>query len=194
MTSLLPQTRRARHAAVSLLFSLIGLLLLVASAGYGMYQIGELRERIDVQKDELSELELQAGELQREVETIRDGSVQKLIEAGYIEAKSVAWETGETTFAVGRTRPLFNYVVWLDVPFARKADILEVKYEFPHPSFIHKEQSSREASNGFAVGYLGWGDLPSVPITIVPKDDGAENGKIDFPMKSRVKIIRDTDN
>lgn len=194
MTSLLPENRRARHAAVSLLFSLIGLLLLVASAAYGMYQIRELRERIDAQKIELSDLESQAGELQREVETIRDGSVQKLIDAGYIEAKSVGWETDETTFAAGRTRQLFNYVVWLDIPFARKADILEVKYEFPHPSFIHKEQSSREASNGFAVGYRGWGVLRSVPITIIPKDDGAENGKIDFPMRSRVEIIRDAGN
>ena len=194
MSLLIPQTSRARRAALSLLFSVFGLLMLIAAAGYGLYQSSELRGQVELQEKNLSALESEADALQREVETIRDGSISALINAGFIEAKAIAVPTDETTVVGGETLPDYNFIVWLDVPFARKADIREVIYQFPDPSFLEKEQISSEPSNGYAVGYLGWGDLPLVPIKIIPDDAGAEAGRIDFPMRSRLRIIRDDGN
>jgi len=194
MNALIPQTSRARHAAASLLLSVLGLLMLIAAAGYGMSQISHLRTQIQEQEEDLSVLGIEADALLREVEAIRDGSIQDLIEGEFIQAKAIAVPTDQTTVAGGETLPLFNFIVWLNMPYARKADIQEVRYEFPDPSFLDKEQISSEASNGFAVGYVGWGLLNSVPITIVSNDASAENGTIDFPMSTRTQIIVDSEN
>ena len=185
---------RARHAAASLVLSVLGLLMLIASAGYGIYQISDLRGQIEEQEEQLSTRRIEADALEQKVRTIRDSSIQELIKEGLVEAKAIAVPTDRTTVVEGTTLPLYNFIVWLDMPYARKADVQEVKYEFPHGSFLNKNQSSSEASNGFAVGYLGWGAMPSVPITIVSRDASAENGTIDFPMGSRTRIITEPEN
>lgn len=185
MNAFTGQTRRARHAVASLLLSVLGLLMLIAAAGYGLDQISKLRGQIDGQENDLSVLKGQAEALQRKVTTIRDGSIQELIEGEFIKARAIGMRTRPV---VGETRKHFNYVVWLDIPYARKVDIQEVKYEFRHSSIIDKEQYSSEASNGFAVGYFGWGALNLVPITIVPKDASAEKGTIGFRMNDPDEI------
>jgi cell division protein FtsB len=59
-----------------------------------------------------------------------------------------------------------QYSVWIDVPADRASEIRSVSYEFNHPTFTDKIQTSSDASNGFRVGYQGWGCLALVAITL----------------------------
>ena len=77
-------------------------------------------------------------------------------------------------------KQLYNYSLWLSAPDDKRPQIQKVTYTFNHPTFIHKDLISSNSADGFRVGYLGWGCLNSVIITIQ-----LESGKapqIDFDM------------
>src|SRR5262245_23664279 len=64
----------------------------------------------------------------------------------------------------------FQYSLSVDVPPDRVPEIASVSYEFNHPTFSEKIQTSSDASNGFRIGYRGWGCLSLVVITLNLKD------------------------
>lgn len=60
----------------------------------------------------------------------------------------------------------FNFALWVEVPEWRKDEIESVAYRFNHPTFVNKVQRSNHPDDGYRVGYVGWGTLHRVVITI----------------------------
>lgn len=82
--------------------------------------------------------------------------------------------------------PLYDFTLWLDIPSNRKKEVASVDYEFDHPTFRQKKQSSSNPKDGFRVGYLGWGCLRSVLVSVHLKD--GTTGAIDFDMCEAVQF------
>ena len=68
-------------------------------------------------------------------------------------------------------RQYYDYYLWLEIPQTQKSNVLEVMYEFNHPSFgSDNKKTSRDPATGFQVSYRGWGSISSVTATIYFKD------------------------
>ncbi len=61
-----------------------------------------------------------------------------------------------------------NFMLWLDMPSFRKAEIQEVQYKLC-PGFVDRLRISEEPSSSFAIGYLGWGYCPTIDISVILK-------------------------
>ena len=168
-------------AGVAKLLSVFGLALMLIAIGYGLYEIKVVNEAIAEKKDELTELRRQIGPIREEIDHIRNGPLSELVTPKAIAILRPGLKDE-------RGRQLFNFIVWLDLPFVRKADIKQVEYVFGDDSFLRNRHTSSESSNGFAVGYLGWGAMPSVPITIVTNQ--GPNVSLRFRMADETKIVR----
>lgn len=70
------------------------------------------------------------------------------------------------------SKDTYDFSLWLDVPNKQKNRIKKVIYVFNHPTFKNKEFVSNNQTDGFKVGYRGWGCLSNVTIKIQGKDGG----------------------
>jgi len=167
---------------VAKMLSLFGFALMVIAIGYSFYMLTVVDDKIEVKKGELAELEEQIVPLKKEIYRIRNSPLSKLI-----IPKAIA--ICDPTPSV---QQLYNIMVWLDLPEVRKAEIQEVQYVFGDSSFLRNRHQSKEPSNGFAIGYLGWGFMTSVPITVIPKK-GPEF-TIEFRMFDKVVMVCEEDD
>jgi hypothetical protein len=78
----------------------------------------------------------------------------------------------------------YDFSLWLGVPEEQKAGIRRVVYIFNNPTFKQKEYESQQASDGFRIGYRGWGCLDRVIIRIELQ---SANSHIDFNMCEALK-------
>jgi MinD-like ATPase involved in chromosome partitioning or flagellar assembly len=70
-------------------------------------------------------------------------------------------------------KQIYDFQCWLDLTRlsqSQRDQIQSVSYAFNDPTIFDKIKVSSQASNGFAVGYRGWGAFHSVPITVTFKD------------------------
>ncbi|MDH3845599.1 MAG: hypothetical protein OES69_16795 [Myxococcales bacterium] len=172
------RTRVSGQTATALTF--LGVALMAVAIGYSIHTLNLVRNEVAEKKDKREELKSQIELLRTEIEHIRSGPLAELI-----TPQAIAIRRDDLSGA--GDRPRFNFLIWLDLPYARKADIKEVRYEFLDPSFLEKKRVSSEPSSGFAVGYLGWGAMTRVPITVVPKE--GEEFIIDFPMHESMQVV-----
>lgn len=139
-----------------------GIAMFACAIVYGDRQIDAIQGEVRLMEDSLASLHSDVERLQVVVD-----SLQYTPLAALIVPRSIAVPTGRRD---GQRRPLYHYAVWLDLPEGRKAEIESVSYTFDHPSFIEKVRTSAEPSSGFAIGYLGWGTLGTLPIDVALKD------------------------
>jgi len=165
---------------VATLLSLFGFASMIVAIGYGLYMLTIVDDEIKVKKGELAELEGQIASLQKEIDYIRNGPLSELVTPKAIAIRRPGLKDQQD-------RQLFNFIVWLDLPYVRKADIQQVQYVFGDSSFLRNRHKSSESSNGFAVGYLGWGAMRSVPITVAP-NQGPEF-TIEFRMFDELTVV-----
>lgn len=64
-------------------------------------------------------------------------------------------------------RQIYDFTLWIDLPYSRRQEIQSVEYKFEHPTYIDKVRTGREPSNGFSVSYRGWGCLNAVELTVL---------------------------
>jgi hypothetical protein len=170
------------RAGVAKLLSFFGLSMMLIAIGYGLYELKTVNDAITEKKDELIELRGQIDPIKEEIDHIRNAPLSELV-----TAKAIA--ILRPGLRDERGRQLFNFIVWLDLPYVRKADIKEVEYVFGDESFLRNRHTSSESSNGFAVGYLGWGAMTLVPITIVQNQ--GPDVTLRFRMSEEIKFVTD---
>jgi hypothetical protein len=68
-----------------------------------------------------------------------------------------------------RGLPLFDIILFLDLPVSRRDEIASVKYEINHPTKIEKSMEGTIPETGFAVSYRGYLCFDKVAIRVVPK-------------------------
>jgi hypothetical protein len=156
--------------------------MMLIAIGYGIYELKAVDDAITKKKAELTELRGQIDPIKEEIDHIRKGPLSELVtpRAIAILRPGLRDESG---------RQLFNFIVWLDLPYVRKADIKEVEYVFGDESFLRNRHTSSESSNGFAVGYLGWGAMTSVPITIA--QNHGPDVTLRFRMSDKIEFVRE---
>ena len=89
-------------------------------------------------------------------------------------------ETGRQI--AGTELPSYRFTTWVEGPPEVMQEIESVEYEFNHPTFKDKVQIGRERTNGFRVGYTGWGCLSIVTVTFKLRNAGDEPPHLDFDM------------
>jgi hypothetical protein len=96
------------------------------------------------------------------------------VRASAVPRRGVRTSTGDQTY---------DFALWIDGPDAALDRVKSVTYEFNHPTFRQKVQQSSDRAAKFRVGYVGWGCLASVIVTLEPVDAGREkSASIDFNM------------
>lgn len=84
-----------------------------------------------------------------------------------------------------QNRQVFDFNLWVTSSQFTLNRIRKVNYNFSESSFMLKNRESTDDTNGFAVGYRGWGCLTAVAVD-VEYDDG-ETERIYFNMCEALK-------
>lgn len=164
--------------------SSLGFLIVAASLVYGAWHLSHLNKAIEEKKGQIDSLEARRDSLKRILQHLdstlatppeeRANAALAEIMKPRVEAKPVPGVRGYKDLQI------YDFSLWLDVPAAWKEKITQVTYEFNHPSFRDKTQTSDDRSTGFRVGYRGWGCLHIVTITITTTD--GSSSRFDFDM------------
>jgi energy-coupling factor transporter ATP-binding protein EcfA2 len=86
------------------------------------------------------------------------------------------------------TLPLYNFRIWLEGSPEALARIKRVQYEFNHPTFREKVQTSEDRGSRFERGYAGWGCLSVVKVTVFGTDPQAAAESVNFDMCAAVQF------
>jgi hypothetical protein len=192
----LDNLRKASHQAA--VISGMGAIILFATLGFSAWNLQHLQTTQRQLEQEVAELEEKSSIKQAEITSL-DTQISVLREqkknllADYrIEVPS-AGKTTPIEFAVTpradavHTGEYFNdgkpkryYSLWLDIPASRKDEIESVGYFFNHPSFRDKHMTGDPATPGFKVGYIGWGCMKRLVITLKLKN--GQRKELDFNM------------
>lgn len=159
----------SRRAAV---MSFVGLLFLIGSLVYSASQLRTLESRRNQLNEDISKLkaqkELTQSAASRAVELLNEKNKEltgPLVDLVHPQVHA----TPAPGLTASNGLPLYDFILSVSVPEARKSEITEVQYNFNHPTFVNQNQTSKDASNGFAVSYRGWGCLSLVTIRVVLK-------------------------
>jgi GTPase SAR1 family protein len=74
----------------------------------------------------------------------------------------------------------YDFLIWIDVPSFRAAEIKEVEYKWTCKGFVDSVHIGSKPSLGFAFGYRGWGYCPIILIKVLLKN--GENVPIRFEL------------
>ncbi len=155
--------------------SAFGLLLLVAVVGYGYRQLAYLREQVHQRANDKAGLDRSIEDLRSEIRRLKTAPVRELV-----TPRAIAVPLRHKRDA--QDRPLYNFMLWVELPASRRNDIAKVEYRFDHPSYLVKTRTGTDPSNSFAISYLGWGCLQHVSETIVDPQGRQYLPPIDFEM------------
>ncbi|HET7207340.1 MAG TPA: pYEATS domain-containing protein [Terriglobales bacterium] len=169
--------RRSQTAA------LLSLLVFLAAIGYSYYHLRALQRRSAQLEQEIARKESRAATLDGQLQSAQDKlnareqefyrlvqaanrSEEKLasIDPSLLLPKAKAVPVAGSTDSVGRQ--IYDFSCWLQVPEQEKQKIAQVRYEFDHPTFRNKVQSSSDAEHNYQVSYRGWGALRLVTINV----------------------------
>lgn len=147
--------------------------------GYSVVKLLELRAEIEEKKEEFAGLEEEVRMLDKRIVHIRTGPITELItpRAAAVEVDGLMDRSG---------RQLYNFMLWVEMPYYRRSGIRHINYYFDHPTMLVRNRPGRMASNGFAVSYLGHGCLGMVELTIVQTDH--PDAVYHFPMCENLKL------
>ena len=97
-----------------------------------------------------------------------------------LNVRAARQETGRRI--AGTELPSYQFTTWVEGPPEAMREIDSVEYQFNHPTFRDKVQVGRERTNGFRVGYTGWGCLSIVTVTFKLRNAGDQAPHLDFDM------------
>jgi len=170
---------RSKSQKLATFLTLAGFIMAVAAVAYSISELQSLNSQVEQKRLKSDSLNIKIDELKLTIDKIKNGPISELI-----TPKAIAVRLEGRRAQNGRQ--LFNFVLWIDLPNYRKSDIQSVKYHFGHSSMLMKERTGKQASNGFAVNYTGWGCLGMVTLTVVLQNQ--QEVTIDFPMCDEIVI------
>ena len=97
-----------------------------------------------------------------------------------LNVRAARQETGRRI--AGTELPSYRFTTWVEGPPEAMQEIESVEYQFNHPTFKDKVQISQDRSDGFRVGYTGWGCLSIVTVTFKIRNSRDEAPHLDFDM------------
>ena len=109
-----------------------------------------------------------------------DNAVNPARVVAQLHVRAARQETGRQI--AGTDLPSYRFTTWIEGPREAMSEIESVEYQFNHPTFKDKVQVGRDRTNGFRVGYTGWGCLSIVTVTFKLRNGGAEPPHLDFDM------------
>ncbi len=161
---------------------------MVVAIGYGALQVRTLDEDYRVKSDSLEMLGVQADSLRAEVERIASGPLDSLVTPRIVAVAAGRVSCPKAWDGYGRDAhglcPGYGFLLWLDVPYARRSDIREVDYHFSGIT-TSAVRTGTEPSNGFLVGWLGWYPWATIPVDVVLK--AGPTISLDFPMEQALR-------
>lgn len=160
----------------SAIMSFIGLVIVIGSLVYSATQLRTLEHRRDQLTAEIEKLEARkeqavagAALAVRTLQEVTKPISGTLAEVVHPQVRATPVPGAKAANGL----PLYDFVLSVSVPEGRKSEIREVQYTFAHSSFLNKQQTSTDSSNGFAVSYRGWGCLSLVVIKLMLQNGSA---------------------
>jgi hypothetical protein len=170
------------------LLTALGVAGMIAAIGYGAVQVRTLDAEYQLRADSLIVLSGLADSLRREVNEIRTRPLSELITPRVVAVPASRVRCPEAWDGYGRDQhglcPGYGFLLWLDLPYARRTEIREAAYHFDGLT-TSPIRTGREPSNGFLVGWLGWWPWPTIPIVVSPKV--GPKFTFDFPMEQAMR-------
>ncbi len=195
------QIRKSSRQSAAI--TLIGVIIVGGAFLFSLYELNTVNEQIGEKRELLDSLTNQSESMQKQIDVLR--STARELEQSYAQIEKVVAATRNRQLRLevaqalpfvaavkprarvvenrdikGERETYYDFSLWLDVPRERRAEILEVVYEFNHPTFRQKTQRSSNPEDGYRVQYTGWGCLNSIIITVNLRNGSSSS--IDFDM------------
>ena len=178
-----------RQSQVSLVLVLLGAAFLLFSVYYSASRLTPLENEIASKRLELAKLQqeeeaykVRIAELQASYSRLR-ANAESLYSVKVTPSNQV-YEVKATAKATGRTlshgRPEYKFTLLINSPPATLADIAKVTYRLEHETFRQKDYVATDAASQFSTGYVGWGCLTSVKVSVLLKSGVTQD--FDFNM------------
>ena len=178
-----------RQSRLSLLLVLVGAAFLMFSLYYSASRLTPLENEITAKHAELAQLQQEEA-----AQKARIASLQKSFDTLKANAESLysvkvtpshqVYEVRATAKALDKPaasgRVQYEFALFINAPQATLAGIEKVTYHMDHESFDKKDYVSTNAAARFVAGYVGWGCLTEVQVTIQWKSGSAQ--QLDFDM------------
>jgi hypothetical protein len=133
-------------------------------------------------KDQTRESQAALVKIKAEYATLK-ANTEKLYAVNVTPANQV-YAVKASAKATGRKtssgKPLYDFSAYVDAPSDVIADIASVTYGFDHPTMRKPVQTETDRSDRFRVGYMGWGCLQEVKVTVKLTDGNVHS--FDFDM------------
>ncbi len=152
--------RRSKWAAI---FTLLGFMIFISSLIYCYYRLNSLEKEVSQKKIILSELNSEIKDLNQTINKLKYAPISELIIPKVVAVPIEGLKDREN-------RQIYDFTIWIDIPYYRREDIQSVEYTFEHTSYLKPKRIGREPSNGFGVSYRGWGCLTLVKLKVILKN------------------------
>lgn len=160
--------------------AVLGWLLLIVAIAYGYLKWTFLNQQLRERSIEKAALDRSIQDLQREIDRLKNAPVRELVRPRAI-ATLLPGKQAENG------KPVYNMMLWLEVPASRKAEINRVEYWFNHSSYLIRRRIGNEPTNSFQISYEGWGCLSAVNITLIDPQ-GSRSDPIAFDMCNAIEL------
>lgn len=170
----------------SALYSAIGMIILFGSLLYSYEQLRTLEQRrFDVQ-GQINKLTTEKNDLQETIDKLIN---QRETLEGPIEriAKPFVSASVIPNLTSSKGEKVYYFLLWIDLPEGRKAEIKRVEYHWNDPSHFSPVAESTEASNGYAVSYRGKECDPNLVIDLILQNKQAKT--VPFSMCDAVRQL-----
>lgn len=145
--------------------------------------IKDLNLEIDEKQAELSRLDSTNKAVELEIESNKATITELVAEINRLTDPKITVKANATELPGifdPKGRQVFDFNIWVTSSQNTLNRIKSVSYNFNESSFLMKNRESTDSSNGFSVGYRGWGCL-SLVVVLVEYLDGTED-KLYFDM------------
>ncbi len=165
MSNTINQKKSIKASKLAAIFTLFGFLIVIASISYSTFKLATLnkklgakKEEIHNKKEELDGLQKKIDQLNQTIDILKYAPISSLI-------TPKAFAVPITGLRDAENRQIYDFTLWIDLPYSRRQEIQSVEYKFEHSTYFDKLKTGREPSNGFSVSYRGWGCLNVVGLT-----------------------------
>lgn len=146
-------------------------LIVAAALLYGWYELRRADDQLRLKRSEAAKLLDQQNVLITQQQQLRRENAE-LIEAASAPLARVVKPRLSSHRLDAKSEdgnPLYDFVLYVDVPSNRRDDILDVEYINNHPKRLEHVSVGRNPGNGFAVSYRGDGCFSPVLVRVIPK-------------------------
>jgi len=176
---------QARQGAI---ISGLGFLVIVIGFIIAGSKLSELNASIAEKTKEYQQLDSLNVAISHEIESSQEMIAILVEEINRLKDPSIQVKTNATAIPGlkdPQNRQVFDFNLWVTSSQYTLNRIKKVTYNFHESSFMLKNRESTDGSNGFAVGYRGWGCLTGVAVDV--EYDGGETERIYFNMCEALK-------